>query len=248
MTDKPETDTVTLPDGRVMPAVEYQNRLELTSRPFEQDEIEKLPKQMRRDDKDRYQCRQGTNASADGFSCGGYHARSLHLDYVGHAGITDRLNAIDPLWNWEPMAFTQNGTPLISDGGMWGYLTVLGVRRIGFGDPAGKSGPNATKELIGDFLRNAAMRFGIGTYLWSKSESALAKKLGEEPPEPEPQQQQQQPTQEPEPPWTKEQALAATMQCGGDKARLSAAWKYAHSLGTTEAVLNIITEAANAIP
>lgn len=49
-------------------------------------------------------------------------------------------------------------------------------------------------------------------------------------------------------PWTSEQALAATMQCGGDKARLQAAWKYAHGLGTTEDVLNIITEAANAIP
>jgi hypothetical protein len=68
----------------------------------------------------------------------------------------------------------------MSDGGMWGKLTVLGVSRIGFGDSAGKTGPNAIKEVIGDFIRNAAMRFGVATYLWSKSESAFEKKRGEE--------------------------------------------------------------------
>ena len=31
----------------------------------------------------------------------------------------------------------------------------------GFGSADGKTGPNATKELIGDALRNAAMRFGV---------------------------------------------------------------------------------------
>lgn len=51
-----------------------------------------------------------------------------------------------------------------------------------------------------------------------------------------------------QPPWTVAQAQSAVMECGGDKARLSAAWKFAHSLGTTEEVLAVITEAANAIP
>ena len=42
--------------------------------------------------------------------------------------------------------------------------TVCGVTRIGVGD--GKS----MKELIGDAIRNAAMRFGVALDLWSKEE------------------------------------------------------------------------------
>lgn len=178
------TDMIRLPDGREMPKDEYQRRLELLSKPFAADQIEKLPKQLKRGDDNRMKCQQGTQASADGHYCGGFHARSLHLDYVGHAGITDRLNEVDPLWTWEPMGYTEAGTPVLSDGGMWGKLTVLGVTRIGYGDPGRNSGPNAIKETIGDFLRNAAMRFGVATYLWSKSESALEKKRGEEEPTP----------------------------------------------------------------
>jgi len=173
-------ELVTLPDGRKMAASDYAARLELLSKPFAPNEIEKLPKQLRKGDDNRQQCRAGTQASADGHYCGGFHARSMHLDYIGHAGITDRLNQVDPLWTWEPLALTPHGTPLMSDGGMWGKLTVLGVSRIGFGDASGKTGPNAIKEVIGDFIRNAAMRFGVATYLWSKSESAFEKKRGEE--------------------------------------------------------------------
>lgn len=169
-----------LPDGRLMTSEEYDRRLTLLSKVFPADEVEKLPKQMSRNDDTKYGCKRGTNASADGYFCGGYHARSMHLDYIGHAGITDRLNQVDPQWTWKPMARTPAGTPLIENGGMWGYLTVLGVTRIGYGDAPGKNGGNAMKEIIGDFLRNAAMRFGVGTYLWGKSEAALAKKRGEE--------------------------------------------------------------------
>lgn len=177
-------EKITLPDGREMDVDDYNKRLELLKKPFEPQELEKLPKQLRKNDDDRGRCEQGSRYSADGHYCGGWHARSMHLDYVGHAGITDRLNEVDPLWNWEPFALTPHGTPLCSDGGMWGRLTVLGMTRIGFGDANGKQGPSATKEMIGDFIRNAAMRFGVATYLWSKSEAALEKKLAEEPPEP----------------------------------------------------------------
>lgn len=108
--------------------------------------------------------------------CGGYHPfPCIHLTYVGHAGITDRLNSIGPEnWSWEPMAYDSIGQPLIAGGGMWIWLTVLGKRLPAFGDAQGKSGPNAIKEIIGDALRNGAMRFGIGTYLWSKSDKAKA--------------------------------------------------------------------------
>lgn len=192
MTEKKEPMTqVTLPDGRAMDAADYAARIELLSKPFAVEEIEKLPKQLYKDDKDKGKCEPRSKYSADGYYCGGYHARSLHLDYIGHAGITDRLNQVDPMWRWEPLATTEHGTPLFTDGGMWGKLTVLGVTRIGFGDPGRNSGPNAIKETIGDFIRNAAMRFGVATYLWSKSEAAAAKKIAEDDHVPQEQRQEQ---------------------------------------------------------
>ena len=131
------------------------------SAPFDADEVELLPKPTRKDN-DPGAC---NRPDRNGLQCGGWHGMpAIHLHYVGHAGVTDRLNSVDPTWNWEPMALTGQGTPLLSDGGMWIRLTVLGVTRIAFGDAAGKAGPNAVKEAIGDAIRNGAMRFGVGTY------------------------------------------------------------------------------------
>ncbi|WP_052663817.1 hypothetical protein [Psychromicrobium lacuslunae] len=232
---------VHLPDGRVMTDKEFEQRRALLSKPFDQSEIEKLPRQMKRDDQNRAQCREGTVASADGYFCGGYHARSIHLDYVGHAGITDRLNEVDPFWVWEPMALTAGGTPLMSDGGMWGKLTVLGVTRIGYGDPGRNSGPNAIKEMIGDFLRNAAMRHGVGTYLWSKSEAALLKKRGEEPDE------NQEPAEQAAPavkPWTRATVENRIKWEKGNLDGLKTAWREAKAAGTETDLLKLIEDAA----
>lgn len=234
-------ENTTLPDGRTMPTADYERRLALLSKAFEQDEIEKLPKQLRKDDRDYDYCRQGTRVSADGHYCGGRHARALHLDYIGHAGITERLNQVDPLWTWEPMGYTQQGTPLMTDGGMWAKLTVLGVTRIGFGDAQGKSGANAVKETIGDFIRNAAMRFGVGTYLWSKSDAALAKKRGEEPDD-EPLQRDESPlaqsrapeTPPAETPPQKTDWKTLYEQTGGDVDKLKALRHAAENAGAPE--------------
>jgi len=93
----------------------------------------------------------------------------LHLDYIGHAAITDRLLQVDHEWVWEPVAFDADGLPAMDkQGGLWIRLTVAGVTRLGYGDAEGKSGPGAVKEAIGDALRNAAMRFGVGLDLWHK--------------------------------------------------------------------------------
>ena len=93
------------------------------------------------------------------------------LDFIGHGYITARLLDVDPHWNWEPMALDDNGLPLLDEnGGLWIRLTVCGVTRLGYGDAAGRKGPNAIKELIGDALRNAAMRFGAGLELWCKGD------------------------------------------------------------------------------
>jgi hypothetical protein len=47
-------------------------------------------------------------------------------------------------------------------GNLWIKLTICGVTRLGVGD-----GKNA-KEVIGDAIRNAAMRFGVALDLWAK--------------------------------------------------------------------------------
>jgi hypothetical protein len=95
------------------------------------------------------------------------------LDFVGHAEITRILLEIDPNWSWEPVAWAVNGRPFITEVNgtavMWGRLTVLGQSRLGVGSARADKG-DLDKELIGDFLRNAAMRFGISLSLWSKSE------------------------------------------------------------------------------
>jgi len=104
--------------------------------------------------------------------CGGWHARNaVHLDYVGHADLTRTLIEIDPLWSWEPYALDGEGLPLVvqrvNQLVMWGKVTILGktLPCVGSCD-LGKS--DADKELIGDLLRNAALRFGIYGALWSK--------------------------------------------------------------------------------
>lgn len=93
------------------------------------------------------------------------------LAYVGHAALTDRLLDADPAWTWEPLAMTPDGLPVMDNlGGMWIRLTVCGVTRLGYGHAGNKEGGDAIKEVIGDALRNAAMRFGAALDLWHKGD------------------------------------------------------------------------------
>lgn len=94
----------------------------------------------------------------------------ITLSYVGHAALTDRLLDSDPAWNWEPMAVTADGLPKCDEtGGLWIKLTVCGVTRLGYGHAPDKRSPgDREKEVIGDALRNAAMRFGAALDLWHK--------------------------------------------------------------------------------
>lgn len=93
----------------------------------------------------------------------------LHVDYVGHAEVTDRLLAVDPSWTWEPVAFGADGLPQVDrDGGLWIRLTIAGVTRLGYGHADGKTGGDAVKEVIGDAIRTAALRFGVALDLKRK--------------------------------------------------------------------------------
>lgn len=143
--------------------------LALLRAPFPDHQVSKLPKGT----KEQGRCPPSEKRSCK--VCGGWHhPQMVHLDYVGHAALTDRLLEVDPAWSWEPMAFTPQGLPLFdASGGLWIRLTVCGVTRLGYGHAAGKdfADPGAReKEIIGDALRNAAMRFGAALELWHKGE------------------------------------------------------------------------------
>jgi len=106
----------------------------------------------------------------------------ITLDYVGHGAVTDRLLEADPLWTWEPFAVDDNGGPLMerdADGhpiALWIRLTVCNVTRIGVGTcPARQS--DAEKVLIGDAIRNAAMRFGVALDLWIRGQGSDDERL-----------------------------------------------------------------------
>ncbi len=123
--------------------------------PFPPTAVGLLPKPYRKDS-EREHCQ----------LCNSYHGMpAAHIDYVGHAAVTDRLLTVDPGWTWEPVAFGPDGLPAYdTKGGLWTRLTVLGLTRLGYGD-----GPDP-KQRIGDAIRNAAMRFGVALDLWTKNE------------------------------------------------------------------------------
>lgn len=138
--------------------------------PFPADKVGKLPRVTCRDcsaNKTEKHCAKHQRSKCN--VCGAFVSTAhIHLSYVGHAAVTDRLLQVDPGWTWQPMGLAPDGTPAVSTGGgLWINLTVCGVTRPGYGDAAGGQG---AKEAIGDALRNAAMRFGVGLDLWSKED------------------------------------------------------------------------------
>jgi len=101
----------------------------------------------------------------------------LELDYVDHATVTRMLIDIDPYWEWEPMGLTEHGTPYLecdesgNPRAMWVLMTVCGrtIPAVGTIERPGAKGYGDTlKELIGDAIRNGALRFGICGGLWAR--------------------------------------------------------------------------------
>lgn len=137
--------------------------------PFPHHLISKLPKPTKaQTDAVRADFKKGIRCTV----CGAWHHPDVvHLDYVGHAALTDRLLDTDIAWSWEPVSVDEHGLPAFDrNGGLWIKLTVQGVTRLGYGAADGKSGGDAVKEIIGDALRNAAMRFGAALDLWHKGD------------------------------------------------------------------------------
>ena len=97
----------------------------------------------------------------------------IQLDFVGHADVTKMLIEIDPNWTWEPCGYGDDGLPAFrvenNMAHMAGWLTIHGIRRLGIGSVQHNK-PDLFKELVSDFIRNAAMRFGVCLALWTKQE------------------------------------------------------------------------------
>lgn len=134
--------------------------------PFPETAIGKLPRVTQKDGQKK-KCGE----------CGGYLPPHIHLDYVGHAAVTDRLLEVDPEWFWEPVAFGPDGAPLVRKEGanatLWIRLTISGVTRFGVG-LAPSNSFELEKQLISDAIRNAAMRFGVALDLWAKEDISHA--------------------------------------------------------------------------
>lgn len=141
--------------------------------PFPADKVGQLPKiwcgACSKVAKERRACEQNGHVRKVCGTCkANITTAHMHVNYVGHADVTDRLLSVDPKWNWRPLALAENGLPLMDNGGLWIELTVAGTTRVGYGDASGKVGGDAIKEAIGDAIRNAAMRFGVALDLWRK--------------------------------------------------------------------------------
>lgn len=151
--------------------------------PFPANQISKLPKPTKAQTEEvKADYKKGVRCEI----CGTWHhPKVVHLDYVGHAALTDRLLDTDPEWNWKPMGLDADGLPKLDKvGGMWILLTVCGVTRPGYGHAGEKTGGDAIKEIIGDALRNAAMRFGAALDLWHKGDLHVETESIEEAPIP----------------------------------------------------------------
>lgn len=165
--------------------------LDLLRAPFPEHQISKLPKETKAQAEER---KTNRGAGINCKTCGGWHHKNaVHLDYVGHAALTDRLLDADPQWSWEPAALRDGLPAFDATGGLWIKLTVCGITRLGYGHAAAKpqmDPGSREKEVIGDALRNAAMRFGAALDLWHKGDLHLDEDGSEEAAKPDPMEEQ----------------------------------------------------------
>ena len=83
--------------------IEAADPLARLREPFPAHQVSKLPKETKSQADQRKAEQNRGNWPAICKVCGGrHHPQAVHLDYVGHAALTDRLLDVDPSWTWEP--------------------------------------------------------------------------------------------------------------------------------------------------
>ena len=88
-------------------SADVEHGLALLREPFPAHQISKLPKETKKQADDRKADMAKGNWPPKCPICEGFHhPRAVHLDYVGHAALTDRLLDADLEWSWEPVALT----------------------------------------------------------------------------------------------------------------------------------------------
>jgi hypothetical protein len=132
---RPQRATPPTPESAAGAHVEA---LEKLREPVPPHYISSLPKQTK---KQREDLEKNRSLGIRCALCHGWHHKdALHVPYVGHAAVTDKLLEVDPFWSWEPVAFTPEGLPRFdATGGMWIRLTVAGMTRLGYGHGAQKA-------------------------------------------------------------------------------------------------------------
>lgn len=155
------------PTVRELTETHQEKLLRRVREPFPQETVGLLPKQHRRNvpESEKSKCPQ----------CEAFVGPHIHLSYIGWAAVVDRLLEVDPLWEWRPYATDELGLPAYrqslngTEVELWITLTVAGVTKVGVG-VVDKSADDLAKKLVSDALKNAANKFGVALYLWTKDE------------------------------------------------------------------------------
>lgn len=94
-------------------------------------------------------------------------------DYVNHAAVTDRLNAEAPGWTMSKPEWIWAGPEGTGRhiAGVLCSMTIGSVTRWEVGDVDRATNPgDEAKKAISDFIKRAAMRFGVAIDMWSKED------------------------------------------------------------------------------
>lgn len=95
------------------------------------------------------------------------------VDTLNHAVVTDRLNQAAPDWTYDLTRFVEveGKDGMLHLLAVYGWMEIGGVRRYEVGEVERPSSyGDECKKAISDFIKRAAMRFGVGLDLWSKED------------------------------------------------------------------------------
>jgi hypothetical protein len=101
---------------------------------------------------------------------------TLVLAYVAEEAITDRIEMVDPSWEFTQVSISERGGHVYATA----QMTIKGVTRCGVGMEEIKHLAEAEKSAATDALKRAARLFGIGRYIlslpkWAQNKDGYAK-------------------------------------------------------------------------